>query len=94
VNTGPDQDAVAEALVVFTAGNLAVLTAVDLPDGWMGRAILVPAPAGRDARDLNRRAVLSGFAGTMDLPVSLSEAHDAVLRGEDETDDGPSQSHT
>jgi hypothetical protein len=91
VNIGSGEDVVAQALVVYTAGKLSVLTAVDLPDGWVGCAVLVPSLDGRNPGDLPGIPALSGYAGTIDLPVSLSEAHDAVLRGEGEPDDRSAQ---
>ena len=87
MDIGSDEDVAAQALVVYTAGKLSMLTAVDLPDGWVGCAVLVPSLAGRNPGNLPGAPALSGYAGAIDLPISLSEAHDAVLRGEGEPDD-------
>lgn len=82
MDASPDRDVVAEPLVVYSSGKLSVLSAVDLPDGWMGFAVLVSTPAGEKAVALNRRPDLNGFAGTVDYPASLSETHDTALREE------------
>ena len=80
VDAWDDRDIVADSLVAYSNGTLHVLTEIEIPDGWTGRAVLIAEPTGESASILNRKPSLKGYAGAIELSVSLSETHDIALR--------------